>query len=349
MAKVTLKEVAKIAGVSPRTVSRVMNKDKNVKEETRIKIEKIIKETGYQTNFLAKSLREQRTRTIIVFVETQEDMFVLQFYSVVIKSIIASAHELDYNLVVSQSTQFDFDNNKNDGFNLLKHGYADGAIIFDSYENDERINYLTSANIPFVIIGKDTRYENASYLYFDNYKAGYMAGKYLIENNYVPSCFVNSDINNSNIANTKSQDINNHDIAIKDRIDGFIEAFREKNLLDSCIIASQNYTYEDFYNASKRVLEQTKVRSFFVSGDEKAIGVYKAIRESGLSIPGDVAVLGIDNIPIGNYYYPELSTISQPLHHYGSEAVRILDRIIKGDKFSQKVVFQPELIIRKST
>lgn len=343
MGKATLKDIAKLANVSPRTVSRVINNDMKVKEETRVNIQKIIDEVGYQTNFFAKSLREQKTRTIITFVGTQKEVFLFQFYSVVIKSIIEAAHEFDYNLVVSQSTQYDFENNRNDGFYLLKHGYADGAIIFDSYENDERISYLIKSKIPFVIVGKDTRYEGAASIYFNNFKAGYMAGKYLIEKGYVPSCFINSDIN---VLSINSQ---RHDFADKDRIDGFVEAFREKDLLDSCFIETQNYTYEDFYSTTKRVLETKSVKSFFISGDERAIGTYKAIKEKGLSIPKDVAVLGIDNVPVGKYYYPELSTVSQPLSVFGREAVKVLNRIIKGDNNCEKMIFQPELVIRQST
>lgn len=175
----TIKDVAKLAGVSIRTVSRVINEDPHVKAETREKILKVVAETGFKANMLAKSLREKKTNTLIAFVDQHSGRFWGAFHNEILQKMMKEAHRMDYRLIISSSSAESYEENENDGFYLLKHGMADGAVMFDTKEKDKRVEYLRERQIPFVILGKDMDHFDTSYVDLDNVSAGYLAAQYL--------------------------------------------------------------------------------------------------------------------------------------------------------------------------
>ncbi len=334
----TIKDVAKIAGVSPRTVSRVVNGEGYVKEETKEKILKIINETGYQVNPIARSLRNNKTDILIVFVAENEMSYIPQFHNVIIRYLNKQANELGYKLIVSKSNPYEAEEKKNDGFYLLKNGFADGAFIFDILQIDSRLEYLVNRKIPFVIIGKDTMYQNSSFVNLDNVKAGYMGTEHLLKRGKKNILF---------FLGGKSFTVN------QDRAQGYIQACKDHNVnFDIQNIKFGITTPEMAYQEMKRILKnESSPDAVFVSGDERAMGVYHAIQESGLKIPDEIAVLGIDNIPISKYCYPALSTIDQSSEEMAREAVDIIDKMLQDGQnvTQQRKILQPKLIIRKST
>ncbi|MEA1940450.1 MAG: LacI family DNA-binding transcriptional regulator [Candidatus Caldatribacteriota bacterium] len=337
MKEYNIKDIAKIANVSPRTVSRVVNREKKVKKETRDKILKIIKSTGYQVNLIARSLRKKATGILIVFVEKNAANYIGNFHNVFIRYLDSEANRVGYKLVVSKSSASKVEENKHDGFYLLKNSFADGAIIFDTREIDRRIDYLVKRNIPFVIVGRDNVYKSTSFVNLDNVKAGYLGAEHLIKRGNSSVRFFLGD---------KNFTVN------QDRTKGFIQAFKDYHI-------KSELTHIDYgimnpkiaYEKMKNVLEEEAPDALFVSGDQRAIGVYHAIQEKGLKIPRDIAVLGIDNIPLSEYYYPALTTISQSVRKMAEGAIEILDQKLKNPKKhkNQRTIFQPKLIVRDST
>ena len=337
MKEYTIKDIAKIANVSPRTVSRVVNKEEKVKKETREKILKIIKSTGYQVNLIARSLRKKTTGILIVFVEKNAANYIGNFHNVFIRFLDSEANRLGYKLIVSKSSASKVEENKHDGFYLLKNGFADGAIIFDTREIDRRIDYLVGSDIPFVIVGRDNVYESTSFVNLDNIKAGYLGAEHLIKRGHKSIRFFLGDENFT---------VN------QDRTKGFIQACNDYHIKSELRHIDYGIMNPKFaYEKMKNILEAEIPDALFVSGDQRAIGAYHAIQERGLKIPQDIAVLGIDNIPLSEYYYPALTTISQSVRKMANGAIKILVQQLKDPEKhkSQRIIFQPKLIIRDST
>ena len=181
MKKVTLSDIAKESGFSIKTVSRVINEEPNVKEETRRKIKKIILDKNYSVNIMAKALKSKITKTIIVFIDKHAGGYWNAWHSLIMKDLILKFKERGFKVIFSPSSGKDAIEDETDGFELLKSGIADGALIFDNMTNDIRIKYLKANSIPFVIVGKDLDGQNTSYVDLDNFMVGFKGAKYLIE------------------------------------------------------------------------------------------------------------------------------------------------------------------------
>lgn len=334
MRNVTMSDIAKLAGVSVKTVSRVINNSKNVKEETRQKVLKVIKEQGYQVNILARGLRQKATKTIIVFIDKHSGGYWSIWHNEIVQEIIKQSKQRGYKIVISPSSAEGCLDDDTDGFYLLKSRMADGAIIFDNIKNDIRINYLRENKIPFVIIGKDITYSDTCYVDLDNYKAGYIGGKYLIEKGYKNIYFFLGDENF---------------IVNRERSKGFLDACKEDTDIKKSILFNIS-SLDIAYKKTVKILKEERPDAFFVSGDERALGVYKAINEYGLPIPDEIAVLGIDNIPLCEYVHPTLSSIDQPKEEFGSQAINILLELINSkSKITKRVLIEPRLVLRNST
>jgi len=315
----------------------VINEEEKVSKKTRDKIKRIISSTGYQVNIIARSLRKKRTGILIVFLEKNTSNYMGSFSNVFINNLNEKANDFGYKLIISKSSAYQVEENKHDGFYLLKHGLADGAFIFDTREVDMRIDYLIKDNIPFVIIGRDNVYDSTSFVNLDNFKVGYLGTEHLIKRGRKSIRFFLGDENF-----TISQD----------RAKGFIKALQDYHIK----IESKQLEYgirspQMAYQRMKTILQQEMPDAIFISGDERAIGVYHAIQEKNLRIPQDIAVLGIDNILISEYYHPSLSTIDHSIHKMSDWAMKILDRQLRysNNQLCQRKIFQPKLIIRDST
>lgn len=273
----------------------------------------------------------------MVFVERNTADYMGNFHNIFIQHLDSEANRLGYKLIVSKSSAYKVEENKYDGFYLLKNGFADGAIIFDTREVDRRIDYLIKRNIPFVIVGRDNVYESTSFVNLDNVKAGYLGAEHLIIRGKRSIRFFLGDENFT---------VN------QDRTKGFIQACNDYHIKAELVhidygIRSSKMAYEKM----KEILKEEVPNAVFVSGDQRAIGVYHAIQEKELKIPQDIAVLGIDNIPLSEYYYPALTTISQSVRKMAKGAIKILDQQLKDPKNykNQRNIFQPKLVIRNST
>ncbi len=333
--KYTIKDIASIAGVSPRTVSRVLNEEENVHPKTRNRVLEIIKNTGYEVNIIARSLRKKQTGIIIVFVGESTINYVGNFHNSVIRYIDVEANRLGYKVIISRSSAYKIEKDRHDGFYLLKNRLADGAVLFDTRDKDPRIEYLVTENIPFVIIGKDPIYKNTSYVNLDNVKAGYIGAKYLIKKGYDSIVFF----------------LGNKDFTVNhDRAEGFLSACIESNI-GRFSIEYGVINAKIAYKRTKELLKQAKFpRAIFISGDERATGVYHAIYEKSLKIPEDMAVLSIDNIPISEYFFPPLTTIDQSVDKMAFHAIKILDNALKNPDHREfkRIILPPKLIIRGS-
>lgn len=331
--KVTITDVAKACGVSIKTVSRVINDAENVSEKTRNLVNRTIDELGYKTNILARGLKGNNTGVIMVITDRHEEEHLASWHMLMLRYLFMYARKNDMKVIVSPSSASSYTSDDTDGYCLLEQGMVDGVIFLEHVPNDPRCKDLKDKGIPFVLYGEaddDTVWS----ISLDNYNVGFKGGHYLAGRGYKNIWFLLGDFKfNSN----------------EERARGFVDAMKdagcEYNVRDKIT------NIELAYRVAKEILDSTEVDAFFVSGDERALGIYRAINEKGLRIPQDVAVLGIDNIPQGNYMHPRLSTIDQDFEIMAKGCIDFLLRQIKGDDLGLKkrVTFLPSVVEREST
>ncbi|ACR79920.1 LacI family DNA-binding transcriptional regulator [Kosmotoga olearia] len=332
MKKVTITDIAKLTGYSIKTVSRVINNAPNVKEETRRKILRVIEEHNYSVNLLAKALRNSETRTVILFIDRRMGEYWNEWHDLMLKSLMVKFRNRGYKVILSPSSGEETISDDTDGFHLLKSGLADGAIMFDVISEDCRVRYLRANNIPFVIIGKDKDFSDTTFVDLDNYLVGYIGAEYLINKGYENiALFLGPKVFNVN----------------RERAQGFEEACEKHGIAHSVFYGLS--TIKRVYEKTHELLDKSIVDAFFISGDAKVLGAYRAIREKGLKIPEDVAVLGIDNLPSSEYMYPPLTSIDQNVEKFSDQAVNLLIEMMHSKKKSPKRIILPPRIIERQS
>ena len=333
MKKVTMSDIAERTGFSIKTVSRVINNSPDVKPSTRRKILDAIEETNFSVNLMAKALKSQATKTVILFIDRHGGSYWNAWHSLIIMNIITDFKARGYKVILSPSSGHGVIDDDTDGFILLKSGIADGAVLFDNLKGDIRIKYLRENNIPFVILGKDFDFKDTCYVDLDNFHVGEIGAQHLIEHRYRRISFF----------------LGNREFYVnKSRVDGFTKICDTNNVFYHIEYAVNNL--QDAYDFTKIHLEKNKSDAFFVSGDEKITAVYKAIKEAGKKIPDDVGVLGIDNLPQSEYLDPSLSSIDQNVERFAQTVVNSLIETMHSEKRTPKgVLIKPVLEVRDST
>lgn len=334
MRNVKMADVAKACGVSIKSVSRVLNNNPNVSPEMREKVMNTIKEQGYQVNMLARGLKGNRTNIIVVFAERHHEEHLSIWHEMMLKHLFSYAKQRSMKIVLSPSNSARFAEDETDGFYLIASGIADGAILLENILQDARVDYFEEHNVPYVVFGEPENPDIPS-VSLDNFDVGYKGGCYLADHGFEKiALFIGED----------------KFLSTKHRIQGFETAMKEKK--GNYQIFSGVDTIRKAYATARKVLDEQKdIRAFFVSGDERALGVYKAIYENGLSIPGDIAILGIDNITLGEYYYPPISTIEQNFEVLAKCCIDyVIDKIENGGSIKEKALrFPCRVIEREST
>ncbi|TDO94203.1 LacI family transcriptional regulator [Halanaerobium saccharolyticum] len=335
--KYTVKDIAKMSGFSVRTVSRVINDKPNVKDETRAKIKKILKETGFQSNIFAKNLRKRDMKNIMIVIEKQKKIYPGQWYTNILQKMINTASSKGYNVFMKEYVP-EKAKEESEAFKLLRSGFVDAAVVFNIREKDEKVKMLKKLNLPFVTIGKSVEFDEVPYVVSNNWQGAYQAADYLITQGNKELVFM---------VGSKKYTIN------KDRISGFKGALKDNNVnFRTNMIYEDIRSFKDSYNLAKKLIAENRVpEAFFISGDEKSFGVLKALNEKGFKVPDEVSVIGFDNIPISEYAIPALTTIEQQADKIVQETVNILMNILNNNdqEFEMQKVIPTKLIIRDST
>lgn len=332
MKNVTIVDIAKACSVSVKTVSRVINNSPNVSEKTKEKVYAAMKKHGYQVNMLAKGLKGSRTNIIVIFVDRHNEEHLSIWHNIMLKYLFRYAKEKGMKIVVSPSNSEQFVEDETDGFYLIASGIADGAILLENVLQDSRIEYFEQRGIPYVVFGEPENKDVPS-VSLDNYDVGFRGGQYLLQKGYKKIAFFIGEIKF---------------MSTKLRIKGFTEALAGQDVKH--YIYSGIDTVEKAYEKAVEVLRDEEIDAFFVSGDERAIGVYRGIYEAGYQIPGDIAVLGIDNISLGAFLYPPISTVKQDFKEMAKICIDfVVDQINDQGPNELMIKVPTEIIEREST
>ncbi len=328
----TLEDIARMAGVSRSTVSRVVNNHPNVRPEVRERVWKIIHEVGYQPHAAARSLATNRTNVIgLVIPEAVSTLFTDPFFPLLIRGITDACYEHNYHLMLAL---FSTPAQEEDLYNrLLRSRHLDGVILASTRLDDPLVGRLLDDGIPFVSVGRhpDPR---VSYVDVDNVAGARMAVEHLIRQGHRRIATITGPLNMS---------------AGQDRLAGYRQALESRHLpVEERLIVEGDFTETGGLIAMERLLSlEPWPAAVFVASDMMAIGALRAIHQAGLRVPDDIAVVGFDDIPQASFIEPPLTTVRQPIHRLGETAVHVLVDLLNGVAVPpQRMVFMPELVIR---
>lgn len=323
-----IKDVAREAGVSIATVSRVVNKSSSVKKYNRDKVEDVIRKLKFRPNLNAQRLASKRNNNAIGLVIPRYTDIFHSFYALQILQGIGIAVErmkMDLLLHVTNGDTF------------LNISSVEGVIFSDIIGNEEQVDGIIEAGLPCVIMNYYTKDLPVSCVSIDNFNAAIDATEYLIKLGHSRIATITGAL--------KTQ------VAI-DRLNGYLTAL-EKHKIEK---RKDYIKYGDFGRESARVLTKELIRTkvpptaIFAVSDEMAVGAMQICLENGISVPGDVSVIGFDDNPLALSYSPiPLTTIRQPLHKMAMTAAQTLNQIIhKKIKANKRIILSTELVERSS-
>jgi len=334
--KLTIKEIAELAGVSKATVSRVINGKPGVNPETRKKVEQVIRTHSYAPNLVARGLSLRRTGSIGLIVahsakRLSSHLFFLEFLQGVSHYLTEKGFRLT---LMTADSEEDYESSC---LNMAQGGFVDGAIILGIRKNDRRLKYFLKAGVPFVTVGRPIGYPKADYVDSDNRGGAKMATEYLLRLGHKEILFINGPADHvASIARERGyrEAFNAHGIAIKDRY-----------------IVHEDFSFEGGYEMVRTALAQgRKLSAVFAASDLTAMGAATALKEAGFRVGEDVSVVGFDDIPYAPLFDPPLTTVHQPIQEMGQETGRmLLARLDEHVSGPLRKIFRVQLIIREST
>lgn len=329
MQKITIKDVAKACGVSTQTISRVINNSNDVKDSTRKLVLAKIKELGYRPNLYAKNLSNKKNKNILISIRRIKGYVATIWTTTLINEIIVCNTNPDVSILVEQFyDESELDNSLLNTYNT----FIDGVIIFYESENDKRIKMLKNSEIPYVIVGKSYN-ENDIYIGVDDYNTTFKGIEYLFEKN----------ITRINFITANPTPLNN------ERKKGVIDAYKKNKINKKKLVINEGMNkQEEIYELVQNICKKNKLpEAFFVSGDEKAIVVLKALYDCGIKIPEQVSVLGIDNIAISQYLQPSLTTMALDYNKIVNRVYTKIINMING-KIEKSEEIECQIIERES-
>jgi len=335
----SIEEIAKLANVSKMTVSNVINKRySKVGQKTREKIEKIIKDTNYTPNLFARSLKSSESKIVMLAIPQTIDndpyknkAFNNPFYGEIINSVEYNLRKQGYYLM------FRFIGEDESLKKLAINWNVDGVIVVGAIEK-EMNTIFSGIDIPSVYLDTYVDNPNLDLIVIDDEQGGYLATNHLIEQGRSKIGFVVSMLDNVGVASK--------------RYEGYKKALHTNNILFSKERIFEGYTSYEF---GKSIGEQIKNNlnnfdSLFVYSDIMALSVIKGLKENGLRVPEDIAVVGFDGLYIGELSEPSLTTIKQDITKKGELAVDLLvKKMTKVSTKPEKIVMPVNLIKRQST
>lgn len=337
-ARVTLKDVAREAGVSYQTVSKVLNGQVQVTPETRERIETAVAQLGYRPNTTARSLRTQSTQLIGYSWKPNPNKEVNPILEEFLNSIVAAAEACQHHVMLFPFTGDD-DQWVNTYRELISTNRVDGFILSGLDYDDPRIPLLQEMDFPFVAFGRSNPEHHFPFVDVDGRAGIRSATDHLIQQGHQQVAVI-AWPEGSRVGSA--------------RLNGYLEAMEKANLpISPDWIQRWEGSYQNGYQAAATLLdlpENQRPTAVVTLVDIMAIGVMRAVQDRGLRVGPDVAITGFDNTPLVQYLNPGLTSLRQPVTQIGQKTVGLLTALLKGDRPERsEILLKPELIIRQSS
>jgi len=308
-----IKEIAKEAGVSVATVSRVLNGTKFVSEDLKRQVMACIEREGYVANHVARSMVLKKTFTIGLILPEVSELY----HHMVFSQAEQVLEEAGYKVLVCRVK--DTVSSVRIYLDFLLENRVDGMLLMHETSNPKVYDQLKKSQIPIVLAGIDIPDLPFPQVRIDDLKASYDGTRYLLS-----------------LAKKRIALIGGWGYSVGDkRLQGYKTALEEAGLYyDPALVIPGNYTVESGSEAMKKLLDTKKpFDAVFVLSDEMAIGVMRTALDAGLRIPEDLCVLGFDGIELSKFLNPTLATVSQPIAQIGVQSANLLLRLLQGKSF----------------
>ena len=328
----TLEDIGRLAGVSRSTVSRVINDQASVSPDVRARVLEAIRRTGYTPNAAARSLVSGRTGVIgLVIPSRVHSLFEDPYFSRLIQGISAAS-----NLARKTLSLFLFQSEEEEAElypRVVTAGFLDGLIITATRMADPLLARMAVGEIPIVMVGRPD-VEGVSYIDVDNRGGALRAATHLCGLGHQRIGLLGAPVSTT---------------AGQDRLNGFMEGLAVCGLpLHPGLRVDGDFSEASGYDAMRQLIEQ-RPDAVFVASDTMALGALRALREAGIRVPRDIAIVGFDGLPSSESAIPALTTIRQPVTETGTRAVHMLNDLVAGVATAPMVEVMPvELVIRES-
>ncbi|WP_052144918.1 LacI family DNA-binding transcriptional regulator [Halalkalibacter okhensis] len=324
-----MRDVAKYAGVSVATVSRVLKGDSNVKQSTKEKVLKAVKELNYVPNTLARNLSNMQSKKILVVVpKVSNSVFSSVFHG--IQNVI---NENGYQVILIET----FNRRDSSVPELIKDRTVEGAILLSAMMTEDEFEEKFQG-LP-VVLATDSlreRVRSTPSVSINNVQAAEKAVHYL------------ANLGHRRIAYFGGRP---DALGARERLEGYKKGFQQYGLqIDETLIFEGDWSLKSGYELAKQLMSQKKLpTAIFAVSDNMAIGAIRALSEQGVRIPEDISIVGFDNIAVSEYVTPALTTIEQPSVQIGEKAAEMLLKILSHQPLEQMhVEINSNLIIRNS-
>jgi LacI family transcriptional regulator len=328
---ITIKDVAKEAGVSISTVSRAFNNYADINENTRKNILQIAEELGYSPNIVARSLSGAKSFRLGLIVEdyNENDYTFYQMF-MAFKSVVS---DYGYETVILSTTS---DMQKGKKLErLFKEKHLDGALILGLKMTDDYFRQLEGMSYPCVLHDVFIKNPRVGCVGVDNIKGSILAVEHLLDGGHNKIAFING---------------HKDALVSYERLDGYYLALSRRGIkIEDDLIINGGFSYEGGKSAAEYLLKNHEdITAIYCASDLMALGAIDGLKNKGYDIPNDISIVGFDDINLCNFVTPKLTTIRQDMDKTGKAAANLILSII-SEQYLGRIVLEPELIEREST
>lgn len=326
---VTIKDIAKLAGVSHTTVSRALNNSPLIQEETKERIRNIAEQMDYTPNYSAKSLVLDRSYNLGLFFTTLSKGTSAGFFYEAIRGVNSVIQDR-YQLIVKGIDDYT-------SFHSITRKSFDGIVIVSQSDDDQAIiDHIASKGIPQVVLNRPVETSGVLNVLSDEEQGAFLAASYLIEQGHKRIALVEG------VKGFKSA---------QNRKDGFERAMKHYQIIIPPAYRMPGlYDLESGHKAMQQFLMlDERPTAVFCCNDEMALGAMKAVSEAGMNVPNDISVVGFDDTVFAAYVTPALTTVRRPIEQISREgALRLLGNIENKQHETEQLLLKTELIVRES-
>ena len=322
--------IAKTAGVSEATVSRVLNGDESVHPERAKRVTDAVEKLGYKKNRVASALASGRTGLIAVVIDDDLSVFADPFYGTVTSGVSRVLMENGLQTVLMVSPVGSLEGSV---AHYLESGEVDGAIFF-ALHSDVLVNKLKKQGLPLVITGTPHSTTDVAFVDTDNFGGAYAATKHLLTQGCKKMAIITGDVGTT---------------AAKQRLDGYLQVYRESGHVPAKgLICEGDYSFESGKTLTEKLLAaHPDVDGIFACNDQMALGALTVLQDRGLEVPDQVKLIGFDDSMIAQTARPGLSSIRQDVVALGEAAGTLMIAQLNGEDV-EPVILPTELIVRAS-
>ncbi|AMW32029.1 MAG: LacI family DNA-binding transcriptional regulator [Fervidobacterium pennivorans] len=327
MKKISIKDVAKKAGVSISTVSRVLTNSAPVSEELREKVIQAVQELGYSPSSIARSLRNGATKTIGFILPDITN----PFFANIVRGAEDYLRQHGYTLIFGSSDQDK--NEENHILEALLSKHIDGLLFTGSGDSNPKLLRKIEQGLKVVFLDRIIRGVNSSYVIVDNKRGISLLVDHLLDDGHKSFLFINGDKNT---------------FSAKQRYEAFLQRMKSGKYKYEHHFTS--FSYEAGYKFASQLSNPVEFDAILCGNDLIAFGVIDALEDRGIRVPEQVSVTGFDDIPFSRHYKPALTTVRQPMYEMGQKACELLLKMIKEQLMTTEgIILEPELVVREST